>query len=155
MSKRKIIFDTDPGIDDAYAIIAAMKYEAFDVLGLCTVAGNKGLEFTTTNALKLIKLMNYNCKVYKGAATSLLPLARDAKDTHGTDGLGGITLGYDLNKLSDIHAVDFILETVKANPGEIEIIAIGPVTNIALAIQKRYRYDEKSKSHLYNGWRNL
>ena len=62
MSKRKIIFDTDPGIDDAYAIITAMKYKDFDVLGLCTVAGNKGIDFTTTNALEAYKQFLVNGK---------------------------------------------------------------------------------------------
>ena len=133
---RKIIFDTDPGIDDAYAIITAMKQPDMRILGLCTVAGNKGIEFTTTNAQKLIKYMNYDCKVYKGAKDSLLKVANDAGETHGIDGLGGVALDYDDSSLSTISAVDFIINTVKANPGEIEIIAIGPVTNIALAIRK-------------------
>ena len=146
MSKRKIIFDTDPGIDDAYAIITAMKYKDFDVLGLCTVAGNKGIDFTTTNALKIIELMKYDCMVYRGAGESLLPIALDAGDTHGTDGLGGVTLEYNEDKLSDMNAVDFILESVKANPNEIEIIAIGPVTNIALAIQKDKETMKKVKA---------
>ena len=60
---RKIIFDTDPGIDDAFAILTAMKNPNMDVLGICTVAGNKGIEFTTTNAQKLVQFMNYDCKV--------------------------------------------------------------------------------------------
>ncbi|XMB67181.1 nucleoside hydrolase [Mycoplasmatota bacterium zrk1] len=136
MDKRKIIFDTDPGIDDAYGIIAAMKQPDMDVLGICTVAGNKGIEFTTTNALKLVHLMDYDCMVYKGAGESMLKVSEDAGATHGADGLGGVKLDYDESKLSDMHAVDYILETVKANPGEIEIIALGPVTNIALAINK-------------------
>lgn len=146
MSKRKIIFDTDPGIDDAYAIVAAMKYKDFDVLGLCTVAGNKGIEYTTANALKIIQLMDYDCKVYKGASESLLPVTRDAGSAHGTDGLGGVKLDYSEDKLSDMHAVDFILETVKKYPNEVEIIAIGPVTNIALAIQKDRETMKKVKA---------
>lgn len=143
---RKIIFDTDPGIDDAYGIIAAMKHPELQVLGLCTVAGNKGIEFTTTNALKLVHLMDYDCMVYKGAGESLLKVAEDAGATHGTDGLGGVQLDYDENKLSDIHAVDYLIETVKNNPGEIEIIALGPVTNIAMAIQKDPETMKKTKA---------
>ncbi len=143
---RKIIFDTDPGIDDAYAIITAMKYPDMKVLGLCTVAGNKGIEFTTTNAQKLVKYMNYDCKVYQGASESLLKIAEDAGATHGSDGLGGVALDYDDSSLSKMHAVDFILKTVKENPNEIEIIAIGPVTNIALAIRKDRATMEKVKA---------
>lgn len=143
---RKIIFDTDPGIDDAYAIITAMKHPDIKVLGICTVAGNKGIEFTTTNAQKLIKYMNYDCKVYKGAKDSLLKVIDDAGATHGTDGLGGVALDYDEVSLSDISAVDYIIDTVKANPNEIEIIAIGPVTNIALAIRKDKETMKKVKA---------
>ncbi len=143
---RKIIFDTDPGIDDAYAIITAMKHPDMEVLGLCTVAGNKGITFTTTNAQKLVKYMNYDCKVYQGASESLLKVADDAGGTHGTDGLGGVALDYDDSSLSAMSAVDFILKTVKENPDEIEIIAIGPVTNIALAIRKDRATMEKVKA---------
>jgi len=143
---RKIIFDTDPGIDDAYAIITAMKQPDMQILGICTVAGNKGIEFTTTNAQKLVKYMNYDCLVYQGAAESLLKVADDAGATHGSDGLGGVSLSYDASSLSKMNAVDFILKTVKENPNEIEIIAIGPVTNIALAIRKDRETMEKVKA---------
>lgn len=143
---RKIIFDTDPGIDDAYAIITAMKNPNMDVLGICTVAGNKGIEFTTTNAQKLVKYMNYDCKVYKGASESLLKVADDAGATHGSDGLGGVKLDYDQSSLSDMNAVDYILEQVKKYPNEIELIVIGPVTNIALACRKDLETMKKVKA---------
>ncbi len=143
---RKIIFDTDPGIDDAYAIITAMKQPDMQILGICTVAGNKGIEFTTTNAQKLVKYMNYDCLVYQGAAESLLKVADDAGATHGSDGLGGVNLSYDDASLAKMSAVDYILKTVKENPYEIEIIAIGPVTNIALAIRKDRKTMEKVKA---------
>ncbi|QVK20874.1 nucleoside hydrolase [Mycoplasmatota bacterium] len=139
MEKRKIIIDTDPGIDDAFAITAASKYSNFEILGVTSVAGNKGLEVTTQNALKLVKLNNIDCMVYKGASDSLLEQELPKSDNagaHGVDGLGGVQLDYDEEKLSNKHAVDFILETVKKYPNEIEIFTLGPVTNIALAIQK-------------------
>ncbi len=139
---RKIIIDTDPGVDDAFAIITAMIYKDFDILGITAVGGNKHLDFVTKNALKLVHLMNYDCKVYKGAHAALKDMHKsqdeivDAGETHGIDGLSGVELEYDLSKLDDKPAVDFILETVKKNPDEIEIIALGPLTNIAMAIQK-------------------
>ena len=136
---RKIIIDTDPGIDDSFAITAASMYQGLEILGITTVAGNKGIEITTANALKMVKLNNLNCMVYKGASESLLKqkVAKFSGDgPHGADGLGGVVLDYDESNLSTIHAVDFILETVKKYPNEVEIIALGPVTNIALAIQK-------------------
>lgn len=140
--KRKVIIDTDPGVDDAFAIVTALKYASFEVLGITTVAGNKGLEYVTNNALKLVSLMKADCLVYRGAHTTLKNLdkpnveKKDAGDTHGLDGLGGIKLPCDLSKLSDQHAVDYILETVERYPDEVEIIALGPLTNIAVAIQK-------------------
>lgn len=141
MEKRKIIIDTDPGIDDTYAIIAALKYEKFDVLGITVVAGNVGLDNCVNNALGIVNLMNADCFVYPGAQASLADMRKSKayylEDlVHGEGGLGTITLTPDYSKQSSTHAVDYILETVKANPGEIELITLGPLTNIALAIQK-------------------
>ncbi len=148
---RKLIIDTDPGTDDAIAIIAASRFKDFEILGLTTVAGNKGIDITTANALKLVKLCKLNCKVYQGAEKSLLDQSylMDLSDnsSHGADGLGGkVKLTYDQKDLSKKHAVDFILETVKANPYEVELLVIGPVTNIALAIQKDYETMKKVKA---------
>lgn len=143
MEKRKIIIDTDPGIDDTYAIVAALAYEGFDVLGITVVAGNVGLEHCVTNALGIVNLLKANCLVYPGAHAGLAKLDKgkeneyDEKSAfHGESGLGTVSLEPDLTKKSDLHAVDFILKTVKENPGEVEIIALGPLTNIALAIRK-------------------
>ena len=141
MTKRKMIIDTDPGIDDTYAIIAALSYSDFDVLGITVVAGNVGLEPCVENALGIVNLMDADCLVYPGATGSLKQLDQasgyELKTTvHGERGLGSVTLTPDLSKKSDTHAVDFILETVKAHPGEVEIISLGPMTNLALAIQK-------------------
>ena len=148
---RKVIIDTDPGTDDAIAIIAASRFKDFEILGITTVAGNKGINITTANALKLVKLCKLNCQVYQGAETSLLDQSylMDLSDdsSHGADGLGGkVKLDYDLKDLSKKHAVDFILETVKANPYEVELLVIGPTTNIALAIQKDKETMKKVKA---------
>ncbi len=141
MEKRKVIIDTDPGIDDTYAIVAALSYKGFDVLGITVVAGNVGLDNCVVNALGVVNLMNADCFVYPGAQTSLNQLDNfetyDLKTSvHGEGGLGSVTLTPDFSKRSETHAVDFILETVKENPGEVEIITLGPLTNIALAIRK-------------------
>lgn len=144
MTKRKIIIDTDPGIDDAYAITTALQYDGFEVLGLTTVGGNKLIDVVTNNGSKLIKLNNADCKVYRGADMTIAQMEKkdtaseveNADDVHGEDGLGEVFLPIDEANISDIHAVDFILDQVKKYPDEIEIIAIGPLTNIALAIQK-------------------
>ncbi|RDU37851.1 nucleoside hydrolase [Neobacillus piezotolerans] len=151
MEKRKIIIDTDPGIDDTYAIVAALSYGGFDVAGITVVAGNVGLDNCVNNALGIVNLMNADCRVYPGATASLVDL-ENAKtynidsSVHGAGGLGTVTLTPDRTKLSDTHAVDFILETVKENPGEVELITLGPLTNIALAIRKDKETMKKVKA---------
>ena len=150
MEKRKIIIDTDPGIDDTYAIVAAMKYAGFDVQGITVVAGNVGLDICLNNALGIVNLMNADCLVYSGAPAPLKLLNQNKSYkledlVHGESGLGTVQLTPDFSKKSDKHAVDFILETVKANPGEIELITLGPLTNIALAIQKDLETMKKVK----------
>ena len=150
--KRKIIIDTDPGVDDAFAIVTALKYQGFEVVGITTVAGNKGLDYVTKNALKLVGLLNADCMVYQGAHAALKDLdkpvdqSKDAGNTHGFDGLGGIKLPYDLSRLSEQSAVDYILATVEQYPNEVEIMALGPLTNIALAIQTEPELMKKVKT---------
>ncbi len=139
--RRKIIIDTDPGIDDAFAIALASKYEHFEILGITSSMGNKGIENTTINAVKLAKYFNSNCKVYKGEKSYISNNEEiTADDVHGDDGLGGIgkELDFDKNILSEKTAVDFILESIKKYPNEIEIIALAPLTNIAKAIEKDF-----------------
>lgn len=145
---RKIIIDTDPGTDDAVAIIAASKQPDFNILGITTVAGNKGIETTTRNALGLVKMCNIPCKVYRGAEVSLQDQAFRSEDDscHGANGMGGVDIPYDMNDLAEQHAVDFILEQVRENPYEVELLVIGPVTNIALAIQKDLETMKKVKA---------
>ena len=143
MSKRKIIFDTDPGIDDAVALLTLFNYDGFEVLGITSVAGNKGIAHTTDNASKLIKYAKKDIKVYRGAYSSYrqvkagLPAeGRDGGNVHGEDGLGGVDLSIDSNNISSISAIDFILDCVRTYPGEVEIISVGPMTNLALAIDQ-------------------
>lgn len=142
MKKRKIIIDTDPGIDDAFALLTAFNYQGFDLLGVTVVAGNTGLNSALNNALGLVKLAEIDCQVYPGAHSSLKNLQKGAEanpyssNTHGEGGLGGVVLEVDRCHLSTTSAADFIIETVKDNPGQIELITLGPLTNLALAIQK-------------------
>ena len=142
---RKIIIDTDPGIDDAFAIIAAFKYEGFEVLGITSVAGNKGVKLTTENSQKLTEFMKASCKVYKGNdepldnRNKLIMMNNNVTndEIHGKDGLGDVDLGFhDKLSLGKLSAVDFILEQAAKYKGELEIIALGPLTNIANAIKK-------------------
>ncbi len=140
---RKVIIDTDPGIDDAVAILYAFRRPEWEVLGLCSVAGNKPIAMTTRNALRLSALAGKRTPVYQGADRSWkaihegLPERHDQTDEiHGSDGMGNVDLPADETLLQPTSAVDFILDTVREHPGEIEIIALGPLTNLALCVEK-------------------
>lgn len=140
---RKIIIDTDPGIDDAFAVLYALREPTFEVLGLTTVAGNKDLARTTENAIRLSTFSGRHVPVYRGADRRWkaihenLPAPEKPGDAiHGEDGMGNIKMEGDRSLLQSQHAVDFILETVRAYPGEVELLTLGALTNIALAIEK-------------------
>ena len=127
----RMIIDCDPGHDDAIALILAHRHA--DVVGITAVAGNAPLDATAANALAVTAVLGVDTPVYTGADTSLLGVARDARIVHGESGLGGVTLpGHD-RALAEGHAVDFLLE---ASDPDTWIVAIGPLTNIALAIAR-------------------
>lgn len=134
----KIIIDTDPGIDDAFAIFYALKSPAFDVLGLTTVYGNASITQTTHNALALVDLAGAGgCPVAQGASAPLhLPERAHPAMVHGEDGLGGCAPDAVRGAPIEQDAVSFIIETLRANPGEVTLVPIGPLTNIALALQR-------------------
>ena len=135
MTDRHVIIDTDPGLDDAVAILFALNSGRFDVLGLTTVAGNLGIDVTTRNAGRLLALLGATIPVVSGAA---MPLARPGIDEaaiHGDDGLGGVVLP---EPLAEPHgyAPYWIAERLRAShAGSVDILALGPLTNIALLLR--------------------
>lgn len=150
---RKIIIDSDPGIDDAIALMVAFEHPDIEILGITTVAGNKGIELTTENACKISTLYGADVSVFKGANADYHSLISNsfreteyAGDTHGKDGLGSVELPFSRSLISKTSAVDFIIDKVRKYPGEIDIIALGPLTNIALAINKDLETMKKVKS---------
>lgn len=133
---RKIIIDCDPGIDDALALMLALSSPELNILGITTVSGNVPAQVGADNALKVLKQMNrLDIPVYCGAEIPLKKDYVDARDTHGEDGLGETNYP----KVDGVSwkdgAVDFIIETLQKETG-VSIIAIGPMTNLALALQK-------------------
>jgi purine nucleosidase len=135
---RKVILDCDPGIDDALAIVFACGHPGLDLCGVTTVAGNVGLALTTANALSVLEFAD--CHRVPVAAGSPVPLLRphnDARDVHGETGLGHAQLPPPRGRSLDVHATDLIIDTVGASPGEITLVATGPLTNIALAVRKQ------------------
>jgi len=131
MSKRKIILDCDPGHDDAVAILLAGASDKIDLLGITTVAGNSYVHNTTRNALIITEMAGIETEIYEGAAKPILRNQIVAPDIHGESGLEGVELPEPVRKKSEIPAVEFIAKTIKDNPGEVTLVPIGPLTNIA------------------------
>lgn len=135
---RKIIIDTDPGQDDAAAILLALASPELDILGITTVAGNVPLNWTTRNALIICELAGRNdIPVYAGAHGPLTRPLVTAEHVHGKTGLDGPLLDEPVLKLQDEGAVDFIIRTLRTEEaGTVTLCALGPLTNLALALQK-------------------
>ncbi len=135
-----IILDCDPGIDDALAIAFAAGHPGIDLAGITTVAGNVGLDKTTANALAVASFVGAaNVPVTAGCAAPLLRPARHARHVHGESGLGAAVLPPPRRAARDGHAIDFIISAVAAAPGQITLVATGPLTNIALALRREPR----------------
>ncbi len=146
MQKRKIIIDTDPGQDDAVAILLALASpEEIDVLGITAVAGNVPLDFTKNNALTVCELAQKpEVKVFAGCDTPMKRPLVTAEHVHGKTGLDGPILPKPKMPLQKQHAVDFIIQTVRNNKAStITLCPLGPLTNIATAIQKAPDIKEK------------
>ncbi len=140
MTEREIIIDCDPGIDDALALVFAHGSPGLRLRGVTTVAGNVPLDMTTANALRVADFIGIrDVPVVAGSGSPLLRPGLDARHVHGSSGLGGALLPAPSSPAAPGHAVDFLIETIGAAPGEITLIAIGPLTNIALALRREPR----------------
>ena len=133
---RKIIIDTDPGQDDAVAILLALGSSELEIVGITAVAGNVPLKLTEKNARKICELAGRpEIKVYAGAIRPLARTLVTAEEVHGKTGLNGPQLPEPKMPLQDQYAVDFIVETLMKEPsGSITLCVLGPLTNIALAL---------------------
>ena len=135
--KRKIIFDTDPGVDDAQAIQLILAAPELDLLGLTTIFGNADIDRATTNALRLLDLGGRpDVPVAKGATKPLNgPYLGAVAFVHGDDGQGNTFRPASAQQPIDLSAAEFIVQQLNAQPGEITLVAVGPLTNLALALQ--------------------
>ena len=134
---RKIIIDTDPGQDDAVAILLAIASPAeIDLLGLTAVAGNVPLDLTQKNARMICELAGHpEIPVYAGCDRPLNRALVTAEHVHGRTGLDGPTLPDPVMPLQDAHAVSFLIDTLRQQPaGSVTLCALGPLTNIAKAL---------------------
>jgi len=130
---QKIILDCDPGMDDALAIITGLADKNIDILGITTVAGNVELYHTTRNALNLLKYLDEDIDVYSGKDKPLLRDLNTATEFHGETGMGDIDLPNSSMESSKDYA-EFYLKYAEKFPQEIELVAVGPLTNIAHAL---------------------
>ena len=135
---RKIIIDTDPGQDDAVAILLALASPEIEVLGITCVAGNVPLAMTQRNARMICELAKRpDIKVFAGCDRPMRRKLVTAEHVHGKTGLDGAELPEPVMPLQGRHAVDFLIETLRAEtPGSVTLVPIGPLTNIATAMQR-------------------
>lgn len=133
---KKIIIDTDPGIDDAMAILFALASPEIDIVGLTTIFGNVHTELATQNARRLVEFAGRpEIPVAHGASRPLHKSLDGIADfVHGKNGFGGVQLPDPLHPPLAESAAHFIVEMVMANPGEITLVPVGPLTNLALAL---------------------
>lgn len=140
----RIIIDTDPGIDDAMAIFYALASPDIEVVGLTTVFGNCEIDVCTRNALQLLEIAGRtDIPVAEGAGRPMAQVFRGpATFVHGDDGLGEVNLAPPRVSPDPRSAAQFIVDTVMAAPGEITLVPVGPMTNVALAMLLEPRLDE-------------
>ena len=135
-TRKKVIFDTDPGIDDAMALLYLNACPDLDLLGITTILGNASIDQCTMNALFLKEKFKINAPIYRGASAGFngeTPI--DYPDfVHGKDGLGDVVNIRTHGQVERQVAADFLIDAVNQAPGEVTIIAVGRLTNIALAI---------------------
>lgn len=130
-----LLIDTDPGVDDALALLMAFNDPRHEVVGLTIAAGNVGLEYTVANALKLCEIADVDVPVFAGCAAPLLHPARDAAFVHGRDGFGDINYAAAKRQAQAEHAALAILRLSHEHAGKLLLVALGPLTNIALALK--------------------
>ncbi|TPW32252.1 nucleoside hydrolase [Martelella alba] len=154
MTPRKIIIDTDPGQDDAFAILLALgSPEELEVVGVTSVAGNVPLSRTTRNAQQVLALAGRSdIPVYPGCARPMVKKLFTAEYVHGDSGLDGCELPEPTAPLGDRHGVDFIIDTLMASEdGEITLCPLGPMTNIAMAMVKEPAIVPKIREIVFMG----
>jgi inosine-uridine nucleoside N-ribohydrolase len=135
--KRRLIIDSDPGIDDALALTLALQYPGFEILGITTTFGNADLEQATQNALRIVELSGQTIPVYKGAGKPLVVEADAPADLkHGQDGLGNIHQPVAAGQAESLPAAQFLVDMASKYPGQITLVALGRLTNLAQAVKQ-------------------
>ena len=137
LAARKVIFDTDPGVDDAMALYYALAHPGIEVVGITTTFGNVTVQQAATNALYLTAIAGVDVPVTQGVATPWVKASEAPPDfIHGDDGLGNLlTRQPTHNALDPRTSAQFIVDMARAHPGEITLVAVGPLGNLATALK--------------------
>lgn len=133
MTRSRLLIDTDPGVDDALAILMAHAHA--DVAGLTVTAGNVGLSHTVANALKLVEVLGADTPVFAGCPVPLVMPAADAAFVHGADGFGDTGYARAGREAEAEHAVPALLRMAREHEGQLTLVALGPLTHLALALR--------------------
>lgn len=132
----RLLIDTDTGSDDAVALVMALNHPGVAVEAVTVVAGNVPLDQGVQNALYTLELCGSEAPVFAGGHRPLVFPPVSAQDVHGVDGMGDIGLPLSGREPAPGHAVDVLVEKIEANPGELTLVTLGPLTNVALALLK-------------------
>ncbi len=136
MSKIPVIIDCDPGCDDTLALMLANQIDTFRLLAVTTVAGNAPIAYTFKNGRNIMDYIGADVPVYRGASKPLMRELVTAAHIHGEDGMGGVVLPESKKPVETEAAWDVIYRLAKEHKGELVLIAVGPMTNIAVALSK-------------------
>ena len=136
MKPRNVIIDCDPGVDDALALLLALRSPALRVLGITTVAGNVPVEKVTRNALVIVENSGKIVPVYQGCRRAIMGHGETAEYAHGSDGLGDVGFADPSIKIESEHSIDFLARSFKEADDPIDLITLGPLTNVAMALIK-------------------
>jgi inosine-uridine nucleoside N-ribohydrolase len=153
MTVRKVIFDTDPGVDDAMALYYALAHPMIDVIGITTTFGNVSVQQAVTNALYLAALAERHITVTEGVSTPWVKPSEPPPDfIHGADGLGNLPHREPVTTVADPRSsAQFIVDSARTQPGEITLVAVGPLGNLAAALQLEPKLPSLLKSVIIMG----
>jgi purine nucleosidase len=132
----RLVIDTDPGVDDAHAIMMALAHPEAQIEALTTVAGNVSLEQTTANACIILDVLERDVPIYAGCDRALVANTPDASHFHGQDGLGDSGYPPSTRQVEDEHAVHALIRLANELPGKLTLVALGPLTNLVLELDK-------------------